>query len=103
MINETASVSGSSLSLSILKAYFPGYSTIYRHLVNVFDPDVSWIIRLCVILVGLIAAWNDVYHQVPNVFLFLFTSPLSVMIDSLIILWILPAAQTVGYWPNGPR
>jgi hypothetical protein len=98
MINETASVSGSSLSLSILKAYFPGYSTIYRHLVNVFDPDVSWIIRLCVILVGLIAAWNDVYHQVPNVFLFLFTSPLSVKSDDRLFDYLVDFASCPDRW-----
>ena len=74
MISETAFVNGSSLSLLILKAYFPGYPTIYRHLVDVFDPDVSWIIRLFVMLMGLIAAWNYVYRRVSNVFLFLFIS-----------------------------
>src|SRR2546430_12289374 len=38
---------------------FP-YTTLFRS-VDVFDLDVSRIIKLCVIPMGLIAAWNYVY------------------------------------------
>jgi hypothetical protein len=98
MINETASVNGSSSSLSILKAYFSGYLTIYRHLVDVFGPDVSWIIRLFVIPMGLIAAWNYVYHQVLNVFLFLFTPSLLVKSDDRLFDYLVDFASCPDRW-----
>jgi hypothetical protein len=98
MVNETASVDGSGLSLSILEAFLPGYTTISRHLVDVFDFDALWIIKLCVIPMGSIAAWNYVYHQVSNVFLFLFTSSLSVDSDDRLFDYVLDFASCLDRW-----
>jgi hypothetical protein len=46
----------------------------------------------------LIAAWNYVYHQVSNVFLFLFTSSLSVDSDDRLFDYVLDFASCPDRW-----
>src|SRR5438045_3821728 len=47
---------------------------------------------------GLIATWNYVFHQVSNVFLFLFNSSLSVKSDDGLVDYLVDFASCPGRW-----